>query len=62
MITQQEFCFLAYVELDTHPQRVEDRTYLGIEHLTLGRQPVTLLNQRVDLLTTLQNALNLEVD
>lgn len=34
-------------------------TYLGIEHLTLGRQAVTLLNQRVDLLATFQHTLNL---
>lgn len=53
---------MAYEELDECPQGVEDRPYLGIEHLTLGRQPVTLLNQRVDLLTALQDALNLIVD
>jgi hypothetical protein len=34
-------------------------TYLSIEHLTLGGQTVTLGDQRVDLLTTLQNTLDL---
>lgn len=34
-------------------------TYLGIEHLTLGGQTVTLGDQRVDLLTTLQHTLDL---
>lgn len=61
MTTQQEFCFLAWVELENWFQRVGSRSYLGIEHLTLGRQPITLLNQRVNLFTTLQYALNLKM-
>lgn len=44
-----------------HRKHAAESTYLSIEHLTLGRQPVTLLNKGVNLLATLQHTLDLKV-
>lgn len=65
MITQHEFCCLAY-QLQSAPPPPsptakplkEKKTYLLIKHLTLRTQPIALLHQTINLLPALQHALN----
>lgn len=67
MITQHEFCCLAYQSQSAPPPpsptsrtslSKKRKTYLLIKHLTLRTQPIALLHQTINLLPALQHALN----